>query len=142
MGLKSIVLVFFVSHLTMAKSVLTIKLNNIKKDQGQILISVFEQADGFPTKFQKALKNIAIDAAKYLENDEIVVDLKDQTSVAISVVHDLNSNNKMDTNLFGIPKEPFGFSNNVMNPFGPPNFEQAAFNPQIDDFIEIDLKSF
>ena len=39
----------------------------------------------------------------------------------------LNNNNKLDTNLFGIPKEPYGFSNNARSKWGPPKYEIAKF---------------
>ena len=51
----------------------------------------------------------------------------EQFSFAISVIHDMNGNGKLDTNLFRIPKEPYGFSNNAGATFGPPKFEAAAF---------------
>ena len=46
---------------------------------------------------------------------------------AISVLHDVNDDGKMNSNAVGMPIEPFGFSNNAMGNFGPPSFEQAKF---------------
>ena len=46
---------------------------------------------------------------------------------AIGIFHDVNLNNKMDNNFFGIPKEQYGFSNNASAFLGPPAFEAAAF---------------
>ena len=46
---------------------------------------------------------------------------------AVSVIHDLNRNGKLDSNLIGIPVEPFGFSNDAKGTFGPPAFDQAKF---------------
>ncbi|MBL7981411.1 MAG: DUF2141 domain-containing protein [Flavobacteriales bacterium] len=46
---------------------------------------------------------------------------------AIKAFHDIDRNGKLDTNFMGIPKEPYGFSNDAMGTFGPPSFEQAAF---------------
>jgi uncharacterized protein (DUF2141 family) len=46
---------------------------------------------------------------------------------AIQAYHDENGNRKLDTGLFGIPKEPYGFSNNARNLLGLPKFEDAAF---------------
>lgn len=45
---------------------------------------------------------------------------------AIAVVHDENSNNKMDKALF-LPKEGFGFSRNPTITTGPPKFRSASF---------------
>jgi uncharacterized protein (DUF2141 family) len=48
-------------------------------------------------------------------------------SYAIKAFHDVDRNGKLDTNFMGIPKEPYGFSNDAMGTFGPPSFEQASF---------------
>lgn len=41
---------------------------------------------------------------------------------AISIFHVENDNRKMDTKIFGIPKEPYGFSNNASGFLRPPKF--------------------
>lgn len=41
--------------------------------------------------------------------------------------HDLNDNGKMDTNPFGMPTEPFAFSNNAPANMGPARWEAAHF---------------
>lgn len=46
---------------------------------------------------------------------------------AVKVFHDENTNKKMDTLMFGIPSEKYGFSNNARGTFGPPSFEDAKF---------------
>ena len=46
---------------------------------------------------------------------------------AIKVYHDENSNHELDTRMFGIPAERYGFSNNARGSFGPPDYEEAAF---------------
>lgn len=47
---------------------------------------------------------------------------------AIKVYHDVNGNGKLDTNLVGMPTEPFGFSNGAKASFGPPGFDAARFD--------------
>ncbi len=44
---------------------------------------------------------------------------------ALSVFHDENANQKLDT-LVGIPREGFGFSRNPVGRFGPPRFEKVS----------------
>ena len=46
---------------------------------------------------------------------------------AIAIFVDANRNGKMDKNFLGIPKEQYGFSNNVMGRMAAPSFEQAKF---------------
>jgi uncharacterized protein (DUF2141 family) len=60
---------------------------------------------------------------------------------AVSVFHDENSNEILDSNLFKIPTEPYGFSNNARGRFGPPDFEDTRINFSSDTQIfEISLK--
>jgi uncharacterized protein (DUF2141 family) len=45
----------------------------------------------------------------------------------LAVIHDENSNNKVDT-FVGIPREGVGFSRNPAMSFGPPKYEAAKFH--------------
>ena len=45
---------------------------------------------------------------------------------AIAVFHDENGNDALDTNLLGIPKEGYAFSENARGFAGPPSFDAAA----------------
>lgn len=44
---------------------------------------------------------------------------------AVSFIHDLDNSHDMDTNWFGMPKEPWGCSNDAPIRMGPPRFEDA-----------------
>ncbi len=46
---------------------------------------------------------------------------------AISAYHDKNDNGELDSGLFGIPTEDYGFSNNARGSFGPPDYAEAEF---------------
>ena len=46
---------------------------------------------------------------------------------AIGVYHDQNANKRFDKDLFGLPAEPYGISNNPRILFGPPSHEESAF---------------
>ena len=47
---------------------------------------------------------------------------------ALAVIHDENSNGKLDTNWLGIPTEGYGFSNDARGLLGPPTFLAASFS--------------
>lgn len=47
---------------------------------------------------------------------------------ALALFHDMNSNGKMDKNMFGIPKEPYGFSNDFRPKFSVPKFSDCQFS--------------
>lgn len=62
---------------------------------------------------------------------------------AITLLHDENKNDKMDKNLLGIPKEGYGFSNNVTLKFGPPSYEESTFDlNKKEQKIQITMKYF
>jgi uncharacterized protein (DUF2141 family) len=46
---------------------------------------------------------------------------------AIQAYHDENGNKRLDTGTFGIPTEPYGFSNDARGTFGPPRYDDAEF---------------
>lgn len=46
---------------------------------------------------------------------------------AVAVVHDENGNGKADRGAFGIPTEPFAFSNGARALMGPPKWKDARF---------------
>lgn len=58
---------------------------------------------------------------------------------AIAVVHDENSNNKMDVAIF-LPREGFGFSRNPTITVGPPSFKSASFAVAGDTHQTIRMK--
>ncbi len=46
---------------------------------------------------------------------------------SVAIFLDEDGDGEFDTNFFGIPKEPFGFSNDAMGAMGKPSFEKASF---------------
>ncbi|MCC5921563.1 MAG: DUF2141 domain-containing protein [Cyclobacteriaceae bacterium] len=84
-------------------------IEDIKNNEGKILISVFESKKGFPDDPDESTQNFVINAKKgkiSLELEKIKSD-----EFAVAVVHDENDNGEMDTNAFGMPQEGYGMSN-------------------------------
>lgn len=46
---------------------------------------------------------------------------------ALRAFHDVNSDGEMNANPFGMPTEPYGFSNNAVGNMGPASWERAHF---------------
>ena len=57
----------------------------------------------------------------------------------IAVFQDSNVDGKLNTNMFGVPKEPYGFSNNKYGMFGPPDFEDVSFEVKEDTLISLTI---
>jgi uncharacterized protein (DUF2141 family) len=91
--------------------------------QGAVLAAVFDKAEGFPRS--KPLRTAMAQPAQ----GKALVQFAGLPpgDYAVSVFLDENANLKIDTNLFGIPTELFGFSRNARQPAGPPTFADAAF---------------
>jgi uncharacterized protein (DUF2141 family) len=97
----------------------TIEHNPSRK--GNILIAVFNDPGEFPDKKSISRKIIPseLDGSSTIELELA------QGDYAISVFLDENRNNNLDTNILGIPKELFGFSNNPRILTGPPSFLES-----------------
>ena len=46
---------------------------------------------------------------------------------ALRAFHDVNGDGEMNANPFGMPTEPFGFSNNAVGNMGPASWDRARF---------------
>jgi uncharacterized protein (DUF2141 family) len=101
-----------------------VQIEGLSDSEGYVMVSVFgsEEAykEGSP-KTAKAKVEVADQKALAVFND-----LK-YGIYAVAVFHDRNANGKMDRNILGIPKESYGYSNNVRGSFGPPSFTKARF---------------
>lgn len=103
---------------------LIVQIEGIKKVEGNIGLLVFTKDGGFPDQAQNAILELEIKVTS--KNMEVNLGHLPYGEYAIALVHDVNANKALDKNLFGIPKEPFGFSNNKSIFFGLPDFEEAA----------------
>ncbi len=112
---------------TATKTTLTVSVSGLRNDKGQIMIQLWNQPEGFPTKGDKGYKLINVDANKAVSGTVTVTFEVPAGTYAVSTLHDENKNNKMDTNAFGISKEGYGASNNVVTHLHAPSFEQAKF---------------
>lgn len=105
---------------------LRVEVTGLRDDKGQVGCLLFDKAKGFPNDNvaakQAVLTKIAGGRATCTFAGVATGD------VAISVLHDENLNGKMDSNLFGAPKEGYGFSNGAKaHTFSAPSFEEARF---------------
>ena len=59
---------------------------------------------------------------------------------AVSVFHDENDNGELDSAAFGIPSEPYGFSGDARDLFGPPSFEEARIEVAAGETKQITIR--
>jgi uncharacterized protein (DUF2141 family) len=92
--------------------------------KGQVLVSLYLDGSGWPgdaaLAFAARTIPIAEDLRATVEFDDVPAG-----PFAVSVVHDKNLNRKLDKGLFGIPREPYGFSRDARSTFHAPSFSDA-----------------
>lgn len=115
---------------------LIIKISNIEKVQGSIKIGVFNSDTNF-LKEGAAIKNYSVKVEKNTATITIF-DLP-KGEYAVSMYHDENSDNICNRNLVGIPKEAYGFSNNVKPVLSAPTFNECKFSFYESKTINIKL---
>lgn len=116
-----------------------ISISDIQNEGGIMMVALFTPDDEF-LEVPTYAREIPVNA-----ESEIMVELMDipAGTYAVSIYHDLNSNGELDTNIFGIPKEPVGFSNDYFPKFGPPKYKNAAIQFDKSEMrITINLKSY
>lgn len=105
--------------------------------QGQIMVAVFNSEANYGGEGQPA-KAAMLDAAA--GQTSVTFDGLPDGDYAVRAFHDLNGDGKMNTNPFGMPVEPFAFSNNAVGNMGPASWERAKFAAAGATTQSIDLK--
>lgn len=107
------------------KGTIEVEVTHVRNQEGHVLVSLFDQGDGFPGESGKAIKRMKLDIKDGTATGQFT-DVP-YGSYALSVMHDEDDNETMATNFLGIPKEGYGASNDAKGTMGPPKFEDARF---------------
>lgn len=133
----SLAYVLITSEVRAQSNPLEVRVTNIKEKKGFMMLAVYNEKEVFLSTDALTSRKVAVppagDVVFYLEP-------LPYGEYAISVYHDVNSNGDLDTNFIGIPKEPYGFSNNDLGLMGIPKYDKSVFAYTEDiKFIEIEL---
>ena len=114
---------------------LQVTVTHIKGVKGNIMVGIFDSDEKF-------LKEPLDGRMAKANGDSITVVFENLKpgKYAVSVLHDANKNKDLDKNKLGIPKEGFGFSNNVIGAMGPPSFKRALIDLTPEMNLDIDIK--
>ncbi len=101
---------------------LDLKIENVRGPAGELRVGVFGSEADYRKTALKAVKAPA-------SGDPVSIRIPDLAAgeYAVAVFHDKNGNQKLDSNMLGIPKEPYGFSGSDRKPAGAATWEQAKF---------------
>ncbi|CAN5292503.1 DUF2141 domain-containing protein [soil metagenome] len=104
---------------------LTLTFTGIKTPTGAVMAAVFDSEAAYASGAAPiAGLRMAVTGAGV---SQVVPGLK-PGRYAIKAFHDVDGDGKMKTNPFGIPTEPYAFSNNAPASMAPPAWSAAAFD--------------
>jgi uncharacterized protein (DUF2141 family) len=117
-----------------AQHKLTIVVDGIEQPTGALFVAVYDST-GF-------LQRPVYGAIAKANGNEVTVTIDSVAAgrYAVSLFHDANDNQKLDTGMFGIPTEKTGFSNNAKGRMGPPKFQDCAFVVDEDTVMYITVQ--
>lgn len=139
-----IIIAFFVlsisSSMTIQAQTLNVEISKVRSNKGNILLSVYNAEKGFPYESTSCIKIFSLKP----QVGKVLLSAKDlpRGTYAIALFHDADGNGKLTTNILGMPKEGYAFSNDASNFLGLPSFKSASFNFQGDTTIYINMKHF
>jgi len=115
---------------------LKITITNISPTGGNLYIAVYDKEETYMNP-DKAflLKIVSIDS----KIEHIVFKDVPPGEYAIAIFQDINGNGELDKKDAGIPKEPYGFSNDARGKLGPAKYKDAKFSFSKDMVLSIKL---
>lgn len=103
---------------------LTVKVTDLRSQKGQLIFGAFTTAVGFPTDSSKSVNwQVKAASAKTVTFEASLPPGR----YGASVLHDENSNGKMDHNFAGIPTKGYGVTNNPKPALRAARFDEARF---------------
>ena len=115
---------------------LTIEVSGITPDRGMVYVAVYDQPYAFPSGRQRVSQSIE----PHERHLTVRFNNLPPGQYAAAAFQDFNGNGKLDKNFLGIPKEPYGFSQEARGSMGPPPFAAAAVRLDPDGATRIVLK--
>lgn len=116
---------------------LNLLITGVRANQGPVKIALFTEAKSFPER-ESATTTMSVDA----NHPTVETTIPFMKRFAVAIYQDLNSDGQLNRNRYGIPMEPYAFSNNVKGTRGPPSFSQAVVEVKTDSKpIAIDLQT-
>ena len=129
----SLLMIAVLSQVTYAAE-LTVNVSEIEQGKGHLLVALYSDKKAYTgnnANFSAMVK--ATD-----EQETVIFKNIPEGEYAIKMYQDENDNNELDFNMIGIPKEGYGFSNNV-GKFGAPKYVKAKFIIKENTAINIAL---
>ena len=115
---------------------ITVVITNLRNAEGEVLISLYNKAEGFPRDRSTIIRSAAVPAASSGQVETVFEDLP-YGEYGIAVLHDEDFSEGMTFGAFHWPKEGYCFSNNVKVRFKAPKFKKVKFTLDADNVTQI-----
>lgn len=118
-----LVLLFLIPINDINDKSIIVSITNSRNLKGQLIVSLYNSKASFPKKpFKRKI-------IKLIKGKKPIISFNSLKAgdYAVSIVHDKNSNGKLDFHFWGPPSEKTYSSNNAKGVFGPPDWEDAKF---------------
>ena len=92
-------------------------------ETGKIMVAVYNSAESYDGGAPVRAAEVDVAAGQH----QAMFENLPAGDYAMKAFHDVNGNGRMDTNPFGMPNEPFAFSNNARGNMGPASWDRARF---------------
>ncbi len=105
---------------------IVLDVSTFRNTRGLLGCQLYDTSNGFPDKWPAAAnlqKRIPVSGA----TTSCRFDQMPPGIYAAAVIHDENSNNKLDTNFLGVPTEGYGISNNHTHALRRPTWDESKF---------------
>ncbi|HIP49024.1 MAG TPA: DUF2141 domain-containing protein [Lutibacter sp.] len=133
----AIVVMVFTLPIFAQSGIVKVTITGIENTDGNVVIGIYNSKSTFPV-FGKEMQGAKIKPTKTGSLNYTFENLPDGT-YAIAVWHDENDNQEMDKNIFGAPKENYGFSKNIFGTFGPPDYEEVLFEVKNGKIVKLTI---
>lgn len=106
---------------------LRVEVAGLLSSQGSVVFALYDSAE----RYKKHTKAFLSSSLPIIDRTCIwQVDSLPYGEYAVMLYHDENMNGKLDSNLFHVPQEPYGFSNNKRGLLMPASFSDSKFSLQ------------
>lgn len=101
---------------------LRVHADNLRNAKGVVGVLLFSSPDGRPEDTSKSFRHEAVSISGADQQATVLFNGIPPNDYGVMALHDENKNMKLDKNMFGWPKEGFGFANNPHAGLGAPGF--------------------
>ena len=120
---------------------ITVHVTDLRNDKGVVRVALFNSKDNYANDKGTATLAFKKDAAPVKGAESTVsFDNIPYGEYAIKLFHDEENSGKFLTNMVGIPKVEYGFSNNARGAFGPASYDKAKFTLK-DQKLDMTIKA-